>query len=74
MKRQPSLRLSDEQILSFRLARHHLMPGYEPATIPEAFGGWVMPNTPPGAWMDAVFARMPSASLQEADRLLSNGK
>lgn len=74
MKRQPSLRLSDEQILSFRLARHHLMPGYEPATIPEAFGGWVMPNTPPGAWMDAMFARMPSASLQEADRLLSNGK
>lgn len=65
--------LTREQILSFRLQSHNLT-GISPSDIPDAFGGWIMQNSPPGAWELSVYSRMPDITLSALDEALSESR
>lgn len=67
------LSLTREQILSFRLKSHNLT-GISPSDIPDAFGGWIMQNSPPGAWELSVFSRMPDITLSALDEALTESR
>ena len=58
------------QIRAFRLRAHHLDRTYAYEDIPEAVGACGMQNTPPGAWENALYHRIPSCSLMQMERLL----
>ena len=58
------------QIRAFRLRAHHLDRTYAYEDIPEAVGACGMQNTPPGAWENALYHRIPSCSLVQMERLL----
>lgn len=67
------LSLTREQILSFRLKSHNLT-GISPSDITDAFGGWIMQNSPPGAWELSVFSRMPDITLSALDEALTESR
>ena len=67
------LSLTREQILSFRLKSHNLT-GISPSDITDAFGGWIMQNSPPGAWELSVFSRMPDITLSSLDEALTESR
>ncbi len=58
------------QIRAFRLRAHHLDRTYAYEDIPEAVGACGMQNTPPGAWENALYHRIPSCSLVQMEQLL----
>ena len=58
------------QIRAFRLRAHHLDRTYSYEEIPEAVGACGMQNTPPGAWENALYHRIPSCSLVQMKQLL----
>ena len=58
------------QIRAFRLRAHHLDRTYAYEDIPEAVGACGMQNTPPGAWENALYHRIPSCSLMQMEQLL----
>lgn len=58
------------QIRSFRLRSHHLDGKYPLQSILEAVGACGMQNTPPGAWENALYNRVPSCSREQMNRLL----
>ena len=62
---------SMEQIRAFRLRGHHLDRIYPAETVLEAVGACGMQNTPPGAWENALYQRVPSCSLSRMEELLS---
>lgn len=70
----PSVEFNKEQILAFRLQNMSLSAAFPPSRIEEAFGGWVMQNTPPGVWETALHTRMPSLPLSHIEEALSLGK
>lgn len=58
------------QIRAFRLRAHRLDRTYAYEDIPEAVGACGMQNTPPGAWENALYHRIPSCSLVQMEQLL----
>ena len=70
----PSVEFDNEQILAFRLQNMSLSAAFPPSGIEEAFGGWVMQNTPPGVWETALHTRMPSLPLPHIEDALCLGK
>ena len=58
------------QIRAFRLRAHHLDRIYAYEDIPEAVGACGMQNTPPGAWENALYHRVPSCTLSQMEQLL----
>lgn len=58
------------QIRAFRLRAHHLDRTYAYEDILEAVGACGMQNTPPGAWENALYHRIPSCSLVQMEQLL----
>ena len=58
------------QIRAFRLRAHHLDRIYSYEDIPEAAGACGLQNTPPGAWENALYHRVPSCSPARLEQLL----
>ena len=62
------------QIRNFRLRSHHLDREYQKDDALSLTGACGFQNSPPGAWEAALFHRIPSLTLEDADRLLYDEK
>lgn len=68
------LELNAQQIRNYRLIAHHLDRFYEPKDLIEVVGACGLQNTPPNAWENACYNRIPNLSLDEMHQLLYEEK
>lgn len=68
--REPSI----EQVRAFQLHTHHLDMFYDKSKLIEIAGACGLQNTPPGAWENALFHRIPDLSVVDMQELLYEKK
>lgn len=63
-------RVSGEQVRQFRLRAHHLDKWYQKKDLEETAGACGFQNSPPGAWENALYNRIPAFDLTDMKQIL----